>query len=51
MYEIIDLRTGETIAEFFTYQTALIRCNALTFVFGRHYAIRPGFEEEIHYGS
>lgn len=45
MYELIHIPTNEVIHEFYDFETALIRCNALTFVHGPNYAIRPTFEE------
>jgi hypothetical protein len=49
VYQLIDTRTGEVLAEFFDDKTAMSRCNALTFVFGPHYAIRPTFDNSSIY--
>jgi hypothetical protein len=49
VYQIIDTRSGEVLAEFYTIRTAEIRCNALIFVFGNHYAIRPTFDPRSVY--
>jgi hypothetical protein len=43
MYQLIDMRTGEVLAEYYEARTAMIRCNALVFVYGQHYAVKPTF--------